>query len=94
MPTSPSSPLKFRTAGFTQYGLKADLSDGAFPRGVDISRRMVCIRPSHAPWPYTVVPCQCREGGLGDVPPFERRSRSTPGALAPVRVMLSRSIHA
>jgi hypothetical protein len=31
MPTSPSSPLRFRTAGFPQYGSKAGLSDGAFP---------------------------------------------------------------
>jgi hypothetical protein len=32
MPTSPRSPLSFRTAGFPQYGWKAGLSDGAFPR--------------------------------------------------------------
>ena len=30
MPTSPRSPLSFRTAGFPQYGWKAGLSDGAF----------------------------------------------------------------
>jgi hypothetical protein len=28
MPTSPRSPLSFRTAGFPQYGWKAGLSDG------------------------------------------------------------------
>jgi hypothetical protein len=28
MPTSPWSPLKFRTVGFPQYGFKAGLSDG------------------------------------------------------------------
>jgi hypothetical protein len=39
MPTSPSSPLRFRTAGFPQYGSKAGLSVGAFPRGVQLSRR-------------------------------------------------------
>ena len=32
MPTFPRSPLSFRTAGFPQYGWKAGLSDGAFPR--------------------------------------------------------------
>ena len=32
MPTSPRSPLSFRTAGFPRYGWKAGLSDGAFPR--------------------------------------------------------------
>ena len=31
MPTSPRSPLSFRTAGFPQYGWKAGLSSGAFP---------------------------------------------------------------
>jgi len=33
MPTFPSSPLKFRTAGFPQYGFKAGLSEEAFPAG-------------------------------------------------------------
>jgi hypothetical protein len=28
---SPSSPLRFRTAGFPQYGSKAGISDEAFP---------------------------------------------------------------
>jgi len=31
MPTFPSPPLKFRTAGFPRYGFKAGLSEGAFP---------------------------------------------------------------
>ena len=31
MPTFPPPPLKFRTAGFPQYGFKASLSDPAFP---------------------------------------------------------------
>src|SRR5262249_5704808 len=31
MPTSPRSPLSFRTAGFPRYGWKAGLSDGTFP---------------------------------------------------------------
>jgi len=31
MPTSPRSPLSFRTAGFPQYGWKDGISDGAFP---------------------------------------------------------------
>ncbi len=33
MPTFPSPSLKFRTAGFPQYGFKAGMSDGAFPNG-------------------------------------------------------------
>jgi hypothetical protein len=31
MPLFPPSSLKFRTAGFPQYGFKADISGGAFP---------------------------------------------------------------
>src|SRR6516164_8112190 len=39
MPTFPSSPLKFRTVGFPQYGFKAGLSKGACPvRGAQLSR--------------------------------------------------------
>jgi len=30
MPTFPSPPLKFRTAGFPRYGFKAGFSDGTF----------------------------------------------------------------
>jgi hypothetical protein len=32
MPTFPSPPLKFRTAGFPRYGFKAGISDKAFPK--------------------------------------------------------------
>ncbi len=47
MPTFPSSPLKFRTAGFPQYGFKAGLSAGAFPRAAPTCRAFsVCILPS------------------------------------------------
>jgi len=34
MPTFPSSPLKSRTVGFPQYGLKASMSDSAFLNGL------------------------------------------------------------
>jgi hypothetical protein len=47
MPTFPSSPLKFRTAGFPQYGFKAGLSADAFPRAAPTCRAFsVCILPS------------------------------------------------
>ena len=36
MPTSPSPPLKFRTAGFPRYGFKASMSDAAFLIGVSV----------------------------------------------------------
>src|ERR1044071_4739942 len=45
MPTSPSSPLKFRTAGFPQYGFKAGVSDEAFP--TDVLVKPVPGMPSH-----------------------------------------------
>jgi len=46
MPTFPLSSLKFRTAGFPQYGFKAGISGGAFPSTARSARRAVCIRPS------------------------------------------------
>ena len=46
MPTFPSSPLKFRTAGFPQYGFKAGVSAGAFPRMAPTCRALsVCFLP-------------------------------------------------
>ncbi len=56
MPTFPSPSLKFRTAGFPQYGFKVGLSDGAFPFGVWPSRRSVCHRPSCFPLSTTESP--------------------------------------
>ena len=44
MPTFPSSPLRFRTAGFPRYGSKAGLSDGACPCGAAIAS--LGLRPS------------------------------------------------
>ena len=41
MPTFPSSPLRFRKAGFPRYGSKAGLSDRAFP-----DRASVKLAPS------------------------------------------------
>jgi hypothetical protein len=43
MPTFPSSPLRFRTVGFPQYGSKAGLSDGAFPCGLPASFAMSAV---------------------------------------------------
>ena len=50
MPTFPSSPLKFRTAGFPRYGFKAGLSKGAFPQAAPTCRALsVCVLPSCPP---------------------------------------------
>src|SRR3954468_12574675 len=98
MPTFPRSPLSFRTAGFPQYGWKAGLSGGAFPDRQSLKpapgiRLLTAGLPSpfvhhsvEAVVPYRAGPptgrCTAMEGG----------SPSAPGALARVRVMLSRSV--
>src|ERR1700746_2017340 len=49
MPTLPSPPLKFRTAGFPQYGFKGGLSEGAFPGEAPNCRaQLVCFPPSRS----------------------------------------------
>jgi hypothetical protein len=50
IPTFPLPSLKFRTAGFPQYGFKAGRSDRAFPFYAS-SRRTVCHCPSCSPLP-------------------------------------------
>jgi hypothetical protein len=98
MPTFPRSPLSFRTAGFPRYGWKAGMSGGAFPSITRLSllpaftgRYLVCVRRSCTSWSASVIPhsvgprtrsCTALEGG----------SPSAPGALALVRVMLSRPV--
>ena len=85
MPTFPSPPLKFRTAGFPQYGFKAGISDEACPTSG--------LPSSFVPTAFTVYSLL---GVRDDAQVRHLRAsgpnRSTPGALAPVRVMLSRSI--
>ena len=93
MPTFPSSPLKFRTAGFPQYGFKAGVSAGACPRR----------RPRVAPSRFAsrLRAHRCKRDFLRSVSEYAVRTSTAiqaatplyPGALAPVRVLLSRSIH-
>src|SRR3954467_5416200 len=96
-PNQPET-LSFGTAGFPQYGWKAGLSGGAFPDRQRLKpapgiRLMTAGLPSpfvhlsiKAVAPYCAGPltgrCTALEGG----------SPSAPGALARVRVMLSRSV--
>jgi hypothetical protein len=101
MPTFPSPPLKFRTAGFPRYGFKASMSDRTFlqarslkpapgmrslPRSLSLSFARFHPRGSLGSESKTteVFTCRC-SGGLPSLPQ---------GSLAPVRVMLSRSISA
>ncbi len=90
MPTSPSSPLKFRTAGFPRYGFKAGLSGGAFPHDVHVARRMVCVHPSCPPLANRNSPF-CAGGvarsstaiRAATMPLYPRGPRSGPGCVVP-----------
>ncbi len=99
MPTFPLPSLKFRTVGFPQYGFKASMSDRAFPQvrflkpapGIRSLARGLLL-PSARFFPggsrgsvsktIQASTCRCSEG-LPSLPQ---------GSLAPVRVVLSRSI--
>ena len=84
MPTFPSPPLKFRTAGFPRYGFKAGVSDEAFPVGwFAIVLRALCIHRGSL---------LCVRDDVLMSTSVQAVFRFTPGALAPVRVMLSRPI--
>src|SRR3954470_18038718 len=98
MPTFPRSPRSFRTAGFPQYGWKAGLSGGAFPdrQRLKPALGMHLLTPG-LPSPFVhlrvgaVVP-YCAGPPTGRCTAMEGGSPSAPGALARVRVMLSRSV--
>jgi hypothetical protein len=92
MPTFPSSSLKFRTAGFPQYGFKAGVSGGAFPFPAN---EMIAV--SGLPPPFVLLalhilcPALCRGIWRVETPPFEwlrplypRGPRSGPGYSVPV----------
>ena len=101
MPTSPSPPLKFRTAGFPQYGFKASMSDRAFLENSmvkpapGIPTQLPSLPPSFARLSLKGRPGSVSRSGQGS---SCRCSGGTPpmpqGSLAPVRVVLSRSIFA
>ena len=81
MPLFPSPSLKFRTAGFPQYGFKAGISDAAFPANwFAVALRALGCHP---------LPLHCVKDDALISTSVRAVSRSTPGALAPVRVMLS-----
>jgi len=85
MPTFPSPPLKFRTASFPRYGFKAGRSDKAFPKTwFAFVLRAHCF--------HRVLPALSQGWCAGRHLRASGPNRSTPGALAPVRVMLSRAI--
>ena len=77
MPTFPSPPLRFRTAGFPQYGSKAGISDGAFPRGAAyrVTQFATVLRATRG---SVLILDRCRGHLLGEAPPFERLAPSLP----------------
>jgi hypothetical protein len=81
--TFPSPPLRFRTAGFPQYGSKSDCSAGNL-RAAESHRRLICRqwpgRPETPCFPHCVG-----RGSARSCLPIQR-------PLAPQRVMLSRRI--
>ena len=89
MPTSPWSPLKFRTAGFPRYGLKAGISDGAFPRtGFAIVLRAV-RPPSGFPCSVSGAMGLIRHLRASVIPLYPRGPRSGPGYAVPVHPHLT-----
>ena len=89
MPTFPSSPLRFRTAGFPQYGSKAGLSDGACPSGASIAS--LGLRPSFVSPVASILPrsvsrflAQRDTAVRAVLPPYPRGPRSGPGYSVPV----------
>ena len=98
MPTFPRSPLSFRTAGFPQYGWKAGFPSGAFLDRQRLKPAPGMRRPTsslHPPFVRlvvtTVVPhCVGPQTRLRTA--VEDHYSSAPGALAQVRVIVSRSV--
>jgi len=80
----------FRTAGFPQYGSKAGLSEGAFPRVAWSSRHVVCTRPSCLPDAWIILAlCRSSWRSYGTAvravyPLYPRGPRSGPGYSVPV----------
>jgi hypothetical protein len=98
MPTFPRSPLSFRTASFPQYGCKAGYPSGAFLGGRWLKPAPGIRRlPSslHPPFVHFVVAIVVRtESGLRtrSCTAMRWENPPTPGALARVRVVVSRSV--
>src|ERR1700722_8192292 len=98
MPTFPRSPLSFRTASFPQYGWKADCPSGAFLGDRRLKPAPGIPRPPsslHPPFVHFVVATVVRsESGLRtrSCTAMRWNTPPTPGALARVRVVVSRSV--
>ncbi len=88
MPTFPLPPLEFRTAGFPRYGLKAGLSDEAFPAGGFAIVLRACGL-------HQDFPARVRDDGTGrhlrasGIPLYPRGPRSGPGYAVPTHPHLT-----
>jgi len=87
MPTFPSPPLKFRTAGFPRYGFKAGLSDKACPViWFAIVLRALCL---HRTFPALCQGrCAYEHFRASGLPLYPRGPRSGPGYAVPVYLHL------
>ena len=102
MPTSPSPSLKFRTAGFPQYGFKASLSAETCPAMLRVKPApgMPCATTglSSAFAPGRVgMPCRALSPNAAEWPDAavrEAHASLPQGSLAPARVLLSRTLNA
>ncbi len=89
MPTFPLPPLKFRTAGFPRYGLKAGLSDEAFPaHGFAIVLRAV-RPPSEFPCSVSGTMGLIQHLRASGIPLYPRGPRSGPGYTVPTHPRLT-----
>ena len=98
MPTFPRPPLSFRTASFPQYGWKAGCPSGAFLGDRRLKPAPGIRRPPsslHPPFVHFVVATVVRSSsGLRtrSCTAMRWNTPPTPGALARVRVVVSRSV--
>src|SRR5215471_18395990 len=98
MPTFPRSPLSFRTAGFPQYGWKAGFSDGVFPNcyrfkpAPGVHRQPSSLRSPFVHLVVIAVVPHCVGPWTRLRTALEVIYSSAPGALARVRVVVSRSV--
>ena len=86
MPTFPSPPLKFRTAGFPQYGFKAGISDEACPT-IGLPSSFVLSPPSCIP-ALCQGRCAYEHFRASGVPLYPRGPRSGPGYAVSVHLHL------
>jgi hypothetical protein len=92
MPPFPSPSLKFRKAAFPIPASRPAFQTGPSRPTASSSQRSVCVRPSCSPFHRWILRTVPEKPGALEHRHSSSCRCSTPGALAPVRVILSRSI--